>query len=239
MKSAIKLPAAKMPALEHLTSSDYEHVYEPSDDTFLLIDVLAAEKDELQGRQPAVCLEIGCGSGAVITHLASLLPRAAMLAGDVNRAALVATAATATANGRRVSTVQTDLLTALRPDCIDVLIFNPPYVPTPDEELAEAERTADISAAWAGGERGRRVLDRLLPVLGPALAPGGLFYLLGVAENDPQEIAEYLLAQHGFTSKLVGERRAQNERLFVMRFEKPEPGPKGEATSQHAMGETR
>ena len=218
--AALKLPAAKMPVLDHLSSSDYEHVYEPSDDTFLLVDVLAAETEELQRRQPAVCLEIGCGSGAVITHLASLLPNAAMLACDVNRAALVATAVTAAANGCRVATVQTDLLAALRPGCIDVLIFNPPYVPTPDDELAEAVRAADISAAWAGGERGRRVLDRLLPVLGPALAPGGLFYLLGVAENDPREIAEYLLTQHGFTSKLVGERRAQNERLFVLRFEK-------------------
>jgi release factor glutamine methyltransferase len=215
-----KVPAAKMPNLNHLSTSDFERVYEPADDTFLLVDALAAERDLLVARKPALCVEIGCGSGAVITHLASLLPDSAMLASDVNRWALLATAATASANSRRVSTVQADLLSAFRPGSIDVLIFNPPYVPTPDEELAEAERTANISAAWAGGDRGRRVIDRLLPTLGAALAPCGIFYLLGVAENDPTEIAELLRDQHGFNSRLIAERRAQNERLFVMAFER-------------------
>ena len=37
-------------------------------------------------------------------------------------------------------------------------LFNPPYVPTPDEEM---QRT-DIARAWAGGNRGRITIDRFL-----------------------------------------------------------------------------
>jgi release factor glutamine methyltransferase len=215
--ASTKVAAVALPDLSHLSSADYERVYEPSDDTFLLVDALSADVAELLGRRPALCVEIGSGSGCVITHLGRLLPDAALLAGDVNRHANRATAATGAANGRRVVPVQMDLLSALRPGIVDVLVFNPPYVPTSTEELVEAVATADISAAWAGGPRGRLVLDRLLPALGPALSPSGLFYLLGVAENEPSEIASLLREQAGLESVVIAERRAQNERLFVMR----------------------
>jgi release factor glutamine methyltransferase len=213
-----KLPPTPVPVVP--AAGDYEHVYEPSDDTFLLLDSLTAEADLLRQLQPKLCVEIGSGSGCVITHLASLLPEAMLLAGDINRVAVAATLATAAANKQQshLDACQMDLLGALRPGSVDVLVFNPPYVPTSDEELEEAERTTDISAAWAGGERGRRVLDRLLPLLGAALSPTGVFYLLGVSENDPQEIARMLLEEQQLESHMVAERRAQNERLFVMRF---------------------
>ena len=215
-----KLPPTPQPTIPDAV--DFQHVYEPSDDTFLLVDALTAERERLSQLRPGLCVEIGSGSGCVITHLASMLPHAMLLAGDINRVAAAATLATAAANTyhARVDAVQMDLLSALRPGSIDVLIFNPPYVPTSDEELEEAERTTDISAAWAGGERGRRVLDRLLPVLGRALSPTGVFYLLGVAENDPEEIRTMLLSQHQLEGYTVAERRAQNERLFVMRFQR-------------------
>jgi methylase of polypeptide subunit release factors len=71
-----------------------------------------------------------------------------------------------------------DLLSAIRPGTIDVLVFNPPYVPTSAEEALEGQGAADLCAAWAGGPRGRVVLDRLLPRIGELLSPTGVFYLV-------------------------------------------------------------
>jgi hypothetical protein len=45
---------------------------------------------------------------------------------------------------------------------VDVLIFNPPYVPTDEVEAASAQGSQDISGAWAGGTDGMYLTDRLL-----------------------------------------------------------------------------
>lgn len=46
-----------------------------------------------------------------------------------------------------------------------VQVFNPPYVPTPDQEV----HMPGIAKAWAGGLRGRVVIDRFLPMVLPNL----------------------------------------------------------------------
>jgi release factor glutamine methyltransferase len=48
---------------------------------------------------------------------------------------------------------------------VDVLLFNPPYVPTGEHEASDAQHAGDISGAWAGGADGMQVTDRLLPVV--------------------------------------------------------------------------
>ena len=69
--------------------------------------------------------------------------------------------------------VRADLLGAVRPGTVDVLLFNPPYVPTSEEEAAGGQAERD-TAAWAGGPDGRVVVDRLLPDLGRLLSARGV-----------------------------------------------------------------
>ena len=40
-----------------------------------------------------------------------------------------------------------------------------------------------IEASWAGGEKGREVMDRFLPHVHQLLSPRGLFYLIIIKEN--------------------------------------------------------
>jgi len=47
------------PELSHLSAQDFEHVYEPAEDTFILLDALEQDAEELKALHPVVCLEVG------------------------------------------------------------------------------------------------------------------------------------------------------------------------------------
>lgn len=50
---------AVLPDLSGLNMRDFEFVYEPSDDTFLLCDALEKERIDIILSRPKICLEIG------------------------------------------------------------------------------------------------------------------------------------------------------------------------------------
>lgn len=76
-----------------------------------------------------------------------------------------------------------------------------------------------IEAAWAGGKQGREVTDRFLPLVAQLLSSKGLFYLITIAENDPEEIIR-LLGDCGLKGESCLSTRAGNERLSVLRFQR-------------------
>ena len=112
-------------------------------------------------------------------------------------------------------------LAAHKQGSVDVLLFNPPYVPTPPEEVG----STGIEAAWAGGEDGREVIDRVLPLVPRVLSPGGVFYLLVVRENKPEDIMATMRERWGFECTTLLSRQARNERLSVLRMRRAAPAP--------------
>ncbi len=88
---------------DHLTSADYKDVYEPSEDTFLLVDALYYDSAFIKSLCPLLCAEIGytlacqrdsVGCGFVITSLCALVspsaPDCKFIGTDINPKALQA-----------------------------------------------------------------------------------------------------------------------------------------------------
>ncbi|XP_061483859.1 methyltransferase N6AMT1 isoform X2 [Rhineura floridana] len=163
----------------------FSEIYEPAEDTFVLLDALEGDAEELRSASIEICLEVGCGSGVVSTFLASIVgPKALCLCTDINPVAGLCTVETAVHNNVDIQPIITDLVTALLPRLngkVDLLVFNPPYVVTPSAEI----KSHGIEAAWAGGKNGREVTDRLIPLVSDLLSERGLFYLVTIKENNP------------------------------------------------------
>uniref|UniRef100_A0A8C6W045 Methyltransferase HEMK2 n=1 Tax=Nothobranchius furzeri TaxID=105023 RepID=A0A8C6W045_NOTFU len=200
------------PLYSHVGRGDFRDVYEPAQDSFLLIDALEKDAERL----PCVCLEVGSGSGVVSAFLASVVgPSAVYICTDVNPAAAGCTATTASCNSVSLQPVLTDLVrvhththTHTGKSDADLLVFR---------QRVSSMQSRGIEASWAGGERGREVTDRFLPAAAQLLSQRGLFYLVTIAENHPEEIVE-LLGQRGLEGELCSSTRAGNERLSVLRF---------------------
>ncbi|KAI0304666.1 S-adenosyl-L-methionine-dependent methyltransferase [Russula brevipes] len=197
------------PDLSHLTKDDYERVYEPAEDTFVLLDALEADADAIRALAPRLCLEIGSGTGVVSNFLGQIVgpSNALFLCTDINPHATNCTARTGSQNRIPVEPLLASLarpLTSRLGHAVDVLVFNPPY------------RAAGIAGSWAGGADGMQVTDALLRQ--DLLSPRGRFYLVSVKQNNVPKIQEFMSKAFSLQSEIVLQRRAGREHLFVLRF---------------------
>lgn len=219
------------PYLTHLQPDDYKYVYEPAEDSFLLLDAIEADLSQIFDKKPIICLEIGSGSGVVITALAKVLPECVCYATDINPIACRITKKTASCNNAIIEMLNMDLTNGFQENEIDLLIFNPPYVVTTNEELqskvqpssSTSSRNGDFNTniikSWAGGVNGRVVMDRVFTHLDQILSPNGIAYILVIEENKPREIIENLKKMK-FRAEIVKERRIRGEHLFILKIQR-------------------
>lgn len=138
-----------------------------------------------------------------------------------------------------LSAVTGDLCEAIRPGSVDILLFNPPYVPT--EELPVLPSTSSDSAAkelsrsakfeqdsyylsltYAGGRDGMETTERLLESIPGVLDPDrGVAYVLLCAQNRPNEVMERIRGWgDGWKAESVGNSGMQAgwEKLVIVRI---------------------
>lgn len=211
----------------HVRNLD-DRVYEPAEDSFLLLDALEIKVSELKQKQHPIVCEIGAGLGIVSTFMkANIAPHGVYLATDVNPTACSTVLETASANSSRLgvlSALQMSLTSGIRRNVVDVLIFNPPYVPAeevpsiPDSDLDDTW----LDLALLGGEDGMVVTWKVLNALDSILAPDGVAYILFCARNKPQDVAKSMTAQ-GWHVNTVIERKAGWEVLSLLEISRRQP----------------
>ncbi|KAI3833556.1 hypothetical protein MKW92_035355 [Papaver armeniacum] len=74
-----------------------------------------------------------------------------------------------------------------------------------------------IASAWAGGEDGRTVIDKILPVADKLLSNKGLLHMITLAANNPSQIS-LLMKEKGYASRIIVQRSTEEESLHVIKF---------------------
>ena len=148
-----------------------DEVYEPSDDTELLLSLLEVKIGEL-------ALEVGSGSGVITAYLAKKGAR--VIATDINPWAATATKVTVTEANVDAEVLNCDLATCMREISFDLAVFNPPYLPY-------EERKRWIDFAWNGGKTGIEEIVRFLSTVKSAR-----YYFVYSSLSDFDTLHEFL-----------------------------------------------
>lgn len=180
-------------------------MYEPAEDTDLLIRVLREREPSLSD---ARCVDVGTGTGAVALALAELGARILVA---VDLSPLAARLARENLAGR-AHVLRGHLLTALRGP-FDVVAFNAPYLPSEPEERIDGW----IDRAFHGGEGGVEVSEALVRDLPRVLAPGGRAYLVVSSRADLDRLAATVDAA-GLAHERVASARFFFEEVAIWRL---------------------
>ena len=270
------------PSTSHV---DTNCIYEPSEDSFLLLDTLSSKseiaflterfcergiaRNNGHSSPSPVIVEVGIGSGVVLAFVTAnagtIFGREDVFAfgTDVNAFACLATKKTvfeacsesSNTEGTAVTTplataaslasaLCADLTGPLRFGVADVLIFNPPYVPTAHAPSLRVDKSAEklvnsdtgigdsirsydhdsylLSLSYAGGVDGMEITNRLLQELPLALnRDRGVAYVLLCQQNRPEDVIDRIKTWGtGWNVVTVGnsEKKAGWEKLIVIRI---------------------
>ncbi|MGW8590308.1 HemK2/MTQ2 family protein methyltransferase [Dietzia sp. NPDC055343] len=162
-------------------------VYAPQEDSWLLSGVLEAS-GLAEGRR---VLDICTGSGVLALEAARLGARE-VLAFDLCPAAVECASGNAAASGLPVEVRLGTLQDAAQHGPFDLVVTNPPYVPS---TLPPAGTGPD--RAWDAGADGRVVLDELCALAPGLIAPGGALLLVQSEFSAPQQTVQ-MLTDSGF-----------------------------------------
>jgi release factor glutamine methyltransferase len=140
-------------------------VYAPAEDTYLLIDAIDLDRDD-------VFLDVGCGAGLLTLGAARIARR--VVATDISLEAARNTLRNLERNGLEhpCSVMQSDLLGSIPPAALfSVIAFNPPYLPYDGT-------STEMDHALLGGVKGTELTERFIQQAVPHLQRGGSVFVV-------------------------------------------------------------
>ncbi len=148
-------------------------------------------------------LDIGTGSGCLAIVLQKMLPRSTVTAIDISQSALEIARRNAVSHSVTIEFLLGNLFEPVMGRTFDLIISNPPYIPTADISCLEPEvKDYDPLIALDGGIDGLDLYRRLIRDAGRFLCPGG-WLLCEVGVGQSSDVAALFAATGTFHQPIV------------------------------------
>ncbi len=185
----------------------------PRPETEQLVELVLRSPRVRQSDRPLV-VDVGTGTGCIILSLASELRDGVFVGVDVSPEAISLARENAVLTGldRRVLFAECDGCGEFDPASVDVLVSNPPYIPTKVVDgLAPHIRDHEPRLALDGGADGLDVYRALLLDAVMVLKPGGALFL-EIGDEQGAALRE-MLEEYGFSDVEISRDYAGKDRF--------------------------
>ena len=191
----------------------HPEVYDPAEDTFLLINSL----DIFEGN---FVLEIGTGCGLVALECARI--GANVVCTDVNPYSVDLAKRNYNRNKHLIKgkfeVRKGYLFSPIKPnELFDLIIFNPPYLPTKENDLVGGAGWFDI--ATDGGFDGLKITSEFIDKLSSYLTQNGSAYFVFSSLSDRKKL-ESLIKKRKFQFKVVSKHSFDSETISIYLLKK-------------------
>ena len=158
-------------------------------------------------------LDLCCGSGCIGLTLKAERPDALVTLSDISPNALAVASANASRLSLDAEIRQGDLLEGFENYFFDLIISNPPYIPSDAFGSLQPEVGYEPALALQGGPDGCDLYRRIIKTAGPILVPGGIL-LMEFGINEAPLLVPLLQAQ-GFTDIQIRQDYAGIDRMIL------------------------
>lgn len=173
-------PLAHISGTQPFMGFDFEvnkHVLIPRPETELLVETIIKDIATKQRNNIAI-LDLGTGSGAIAITISKILPNAKVTATDISKEALEIAKKNNKHLSASVSFVQGNLFEPIKNCKFDIIVSNPPYIPTGEiNKLDPTVKDFEPKMALDGGADGLEIIRKIVGSAKSYLNQGGCLAL--------------------------------------------------------------
>ncbi len=198
---------------QNLKIKVYPEVYEPSEDTFQLLEAIEI-KDEKN------LLEIGTGCGIISLFFAK--KGIDVISTDINPFALKNTRENLKINKDKIKgtlqVIESDLFDSINENLLfDIVIFNPPYLPTKKEDIFKEDEW--LNKAVNGGKDGLKYTEKFILNVDKYLKKNGVAYFVFSSFSNREKLND-IIYKKNFSYEIINSINYDKEKIDIYRLGK-------------------